>query len=180
MNDYSSIFRLVSDLMRREKIFCVLIGGFAVNFHKVSRYTADVDFLITKEDFDKIAEYISRAGFKKLSPHENFAQFKSLGIGSIGVDFMFVDPQTFNKIKEEGQKLKLGKKEFVVPSLNHLIALKLHSMKSNQRDRFGKDFPDVINLIKVNKLNIDDKDFKELCLKYGTKEIYQKIEEAFK
>ena len=127
-SDYSAVFQLVSDLIRKEKISCILIGGFAVNFHKVSRNTGDVDFLITKQDFDKVSDYISKAGFKKFSQHENFVQFESTGVGIVGVDFMFVDQSTFENIREEGQKFRMGKYEFIVPSLNHMIALKLHAM----------------------------------------------------
>ena len=180
MSDYSSIFQLISNLMNEEKTSCVLIGGFAVNFHKVSRATADVDFLITKEDFNKISGFLIKAGFKELSAHENFAHFESSRLGSVGVDFMFVDQEVFGKIKEDGQRFKIGKNAFVVPSLNHLIALKLHSMKFNLKDRLAKDFPDVIGLIRTNRLNIHEDSFKELCLKFGSEEIYQRILEVLK
>jgi hypothetical protein len=166
--------------MRKEKTSCILIGGFAVNFHKVSRTTADVDFLITKQDFDKISDDLNGAGYKELSRHENFAHFQSPRAGLVGVDFMFVDQATFEKIRQEGQKIRVGKNEFVVPSLLHLIALKLHSMKFNLKDRLAKDFPDVIGLIRTNNINIYDKHFKESCLKYGSEEIYQRILEVLK
>ena len=123
VSDYSSVFQIVSALMRQEKSSCVLIGGFAVNFHKVSRATVDVDFLITKQDFDKISGSLITAGYKKLSGHENFAHFESPKIGLVGVDFMFVDQVTFEKIKQGGQKFRVGKNKFVVPSLNHLFEI---------------------------------------------------------
>jgi len=151
-----------------------------VNFYKVSRATADVDFLITKEDFNKISAALLSEGFEQISGHENFAHFQSSGLGLIGVDFMFVGHETFAKMKEEGQKFKVGKNEFVVPSLNHLIALKLHSMKFNFKDRLAKDFPDIIGLIRTNHLDVRDNRFKELCLKYGSEEIYQRILEVLK
>lgn len=180
MSDYSTIFQLISKLMRTQGASCILIGGFAVNFYKVSRATADVDFLITKEDFDKICDVLFNEGFKQLSKQENFAHFQSSGLDSIGVDFMFVDPETFTKIEEEGQRFKIGKNEFIVPALNHLIALKLHSMKFNFKDRLAKDFPDIIGLIRTNNVNVQDDDFKELCLKYGSQEIYDRIMEVLK
>ena len=164
--------------MRTHKASCILIGGFAVNFYKVSRATADVDFLITKEDFDRICGVLLDEGFKQLSHQENFAHFQSSGLGLIGVDFMFVDPETFSKIEEGGQRFKIGKNEFIVPSLSHLIALKLHSMKFNFKDRLAKDFPDIIGLVRTNRVNVHDKQFKELCLKYGSQEIYERIMEV--
>ncbi len=49
MNE-KSVFHLMSGLTREEGISCILIGGFAVNYYKVTRQTADVDFLITEVD----------------------------------------------------------------------------------------------------------------------------------
>jgi len=46
-----------------------LIGGFAVNYYKVARYTADVDFLIAEEDFEKVSnEKTEIADYQKRSP----------------------------------------------------------------------------------------------------------------
>ena len=177
--DDRSVFQLISELTRREGADCVLIGGFAVNHYKVSRQTADVDFLTTKEDFEKIVNFLEKEGYKKNLNHENFAQLKSSRLSLLDIDFMFVDPETFKKIFNEGEYFKIVGQKFIVPSLNHLIALKLHSIKYNYKLRFSKDFPDIVNLIRINEVNIKDEKFKKLCLKYGTEEIYQKIREIF-
>lgn len=179
MND-RSVFHLISDLTREEGVSCVLIGGFAVNHYRVTRQTADVDFLITKQDFDKISGLLEKAGYKKALLEENFAQFQSSRLSLLDVDFMFVDQETFKKIMGEGKKLKIVGQTFTVPSVHHLIALKLHSIKYNPRIRLTKDLPDIINLIRINEMDIKDKKFKELCLKYGTPDIYAKIVEAVK
>ena len=76
MND-RSVFHLVSDLAQREGLSCVLIGGFAVNHYKVTRQTADVDFLITKEDFERAWPFLRKAGYQKGLTQENFSLLKS-------------------------------------------------------------------------------------------------------
>ena len=177
MND-NSVFHLISDLTQEEGVSCVLIGGFAINHYRVTRQTADVDFLITKEGFDKISGLLEKAGYKKALLQENFAQFESSKLSLLDVDFMFVDRETLTKIIKEGEKLKIVGQTFTVPSLFHLIALKLHSIKHNSKIRLTKDLPDIINLIRINEINVKDKDFRELCLKYGTEEIYNKILES--
>lgn len=175
-----SIFHLISDLTEAEGISCVLIGGFAINYYRVTRQTADVDFLITKEDFDKISDLLEKAGYKKKALQGNFVQLQSSHLSLLDVDFMFVDEETLTKIKNEGQQIKIAGQKLIVPSLLHLIALKLHSLKFNAKIRLTKDLPDIINLIRINEINIKDKKFKELCLKYGTADLYNKILEAFK
>jgi len=173
-----SVFHLISDFTHEQGVPCVLIGGFAVNHYRVSRQTADVDFLITKEDFDKIVGSFEKAGYKKSLLQENFAQLESSRLSLLDVDFMFVDHATLEKIMKDGERLKIVGQDFIVPSLYHLIALKLHSIKYNPKIRLTKDFPDIINLIRINKVNVKDKKFMEICSKYSSTEIYEKIMEA--
>ncbi len=175
-----SVFHLISDLTHQEGVPCILIGGFAVNYYKVTRQTADVDFLITKEDFDRILNFLEKAGYKKGLTQDNFVQLKSNRLSLMDIDFMFVDQETLSKIQSEGEQLKIAGQRFVVPSLNHLLALKLHSMKYNPKIRFSKDFPDIVSLIRINEVNIKDKKFRGLCLKYGTAEMYQQLLEILK
>lgn len=173
-----SVFKLISEAVRKTGVSCVLIGGFAVNFYKVSRQTADVDFLITKEDFGKISAMLKEVGYKNISDQENFNQLQNSDAALMDVDFMFVDEDTLAQIKKEGQPSKIAGQEFLVPSLNHLIALKLHAIRYNPKIRLLKDLPDIINLVRINKINVADVKFRELCLKYGTEDVYQKIREA--
>ena len=91
-----SVFHLISDVTTKEGVTCILIGGFAINYYKVTRQTADVDFLITKEDFDKIIVLLEDAGYKKDLLQENFVQLKSTQVSLLDVDFMFVDQDTLS------------------------------------------------------------------------------------
>lgn len=175
---YSSVFHLAADLIRKHNVVCVLIGGFAINFYKIQRNTQDTDFLITKEDFSKVRIFLEQEGYQMVSNHENFAQFEDKEHRLMDIDFMFVDSQTINKIFNAGQKMKIVGQEFTVPSLEHLIALKMHAIKYNQKIRLFKDLPDIIGLIKANQLNVKEDKFKQLCLKHGNEQIYKHILEA--
>lgn len=170
-----SVFHLIKEITSHENVSCVLIGGFAVNHYKVSRQTADIDFLVTKEDFERILEALKNAGYKLESSNDNFVHFKSGRIALMDIDFMFVEKETLSKIMEQGEVVTIARQEFRVPSLRHLIALKLHSIKYNPKLRLVKDFPDIVGLVKINQVDIKDKDFKELCLKYGDDELYRRL-----
>ena len=88
---------------------------------------------------------------------------------------MFVDKDTLNKIIKDGEEISIAKQKLIVPSLHTLIALKLHAIKYNPKLREYKDLPDIINLIRTNKVDYKNKEFRELCLKYGTEELYKRI-----
>lgn len=171
----SNIFSVISSIFTEGKVACVLIGGFAINYYKVSRSTADIDFLITKGDFDKISGSLKENGFRKDYEQKVFARFLGERPNLMDVDFMFVDKETLDKIVKEGRQISIVGQKFIVPSLRHLIALKLHAIKYNPRIREYKDLLDIIELIRANQVNVKDAEFKDLCLKYGTEELYRKI-----
>ena len=173
--NYPTIFHLISAITGKEGATCVLIGGFAVNYYKVTRQTIDVDFLTTKEDFNKISLQLKKAGFELDDDQKIFTRFKGPDQYLMDIDFMFVDKETMDRIVNDGKEISIAKQKFIVPSLNTLIALKLHAIKYNQKLREYKDLPDIIRLIRANKVNCKNKEFRELCLKYGTEELYNKI-----
>lgn len=173
--EYPTIFHLISDIFAKKSVTGILIGGFAVNYYKVTRQTADIDFLITREDFESILSLLEENGFKQDSIQEVFARFIGGKKYLMDLDFMFVDKETFDKIIKEGKETDIAGVKFTVPSLNHLIALKLHAIKYNPKLCEYKDLSDIIELIRNNKVNVKDAEFKNLCLKYGTQELYSKI-----
>ena len=175
---YSTIFHLISDVSQKKDVSCVLIGGFAVNYYKVTRQTADVDFLITNDDFAKILPLLKKEGYKQDYLEKVFVRLTANSFYLMDLDFVFVDEETLDKIIKDGKQISIAKQKFIVPSLEHLIALKLHSIKNNPKLRRNKDMPDIINLIRTNKVAIKSKAFKEMCLKYGTKKLYAEIIEG--
>jgi len=172
---YSTVFHLVSDVSQKKSISCVLIGGFAVNYYKVTRQTADIDFLITREDFEKIYPELEKEGYKKEYFEETFTRLKSDSMYLMDLDYMFVDKETLDKISRDAKELTIAKQKFIVPSLEHLIALKLHSIKNQPKLRKIKDLPDIVNLIKINNVDVKTDDFRKICLQYGTPELYNEI-----
>ncbi len=175
--EYHSAFHLLSDTINKTGVSCVLIGGFAVNYYKFSRQTADIDFLITEEDFNKIKTFLEDAGYAKEFQQKVFVRLKSNKRYLMDVDFMFVDKETLGKIIQDAKEISIAKHTFVVPSLMNLIALKLHSLRYNFSMRKGRDLPDIISLIKLNEVDIKTKEFHQLCLKYANEDIYRKIAE---
>ena len=172
-----SVFQCIKELIRKFQIDCVLIGGFAVNVYNYGRQTGDVDFLITREHFNKIISSLEQGGGYQTMLRENFAQLEKSTRLWMDIDFMFVDETTMKKILQDTKEVTIGRQKFLVPSLMHLIALKLHAMKGSMKTRLAKDLMDVLGLIRYNSINIKSKEFKEACLKYGNEEIYQKIKE---
>ncbi len=172
---HRTIFHLISSVFSKTGVCGILIGAFAVNYYKALRNTVDIDFLIRKDDYSKILKLLETKGYKEDCVRDIFARLKGKNLELIDLDFMFVDTDTFEKIMKDSKNISIAKQKFKVPSLEHLIALKLHAIKNGPKSRGNKDLFDIVELIKANKVAIKSENFKNLCIKYGTGEIYNKI-----
>lgn len=171
---YATVFDLIADVFRKADVKCVLIGGFAVNHYNVTRNTIDIDFLCTKNDFYKVQVLLKNEGYKKIEEKEIFARLKGNFPYIMDIDFMFVDLDVKEKILAEGEEVEISRQKFIVPSVKHIIALKLHSIKNNSLRKL-KDMLDIIDLARKNKIDIKGQEFKNICLKYGTEDLYREI-----
>lgn len=177
--DYQNIYHLVVSVFGRANVPFLLVGGFAVNYYKATRMTVDLDTLTTEANFEKTLPYFEKAGYPSFAKYENFCRLRPSKSGLMDIDVLFVDEETFSGMWKECQEVFLEGIQFRVPSLRHLIAMKLHSVKNNRKREF-RDLGDIVELVKRNDLDVFSHDFKDLCLKYGTSELYRKIQESQK
>lgn len=88
---------------------------------------------------------------------------------------MLVQEKTFALMFAASREADLYGTQSRIPLLEHLIALKLHALKNGRFDRFLKDYLDVENLIRINRLDIKSENIRQLFAKYGTMELYDKV-----
>ena len=149
---HSAMKRLASTLGELQIPFAVA-GAMAANAHGHARTTADVDILIRREDLNRFkAAYLGRGWVNKFEGSKNFrdavtgVNIVALIVGQYPGDgqpkpVAFPAPEDVAEVHEDGIP-------FV--SLRALLELKLASgMTTQHRPR---DFDDVIQLIRVNRL----------------------------
>jgi hypothetical protein len=168
-----NIFKLIAEAAEKAGIRLILIGGFAVNAYNYARNTRDIDFLTTEEDYGKLS--IALPGYKESVRTNVFAKQIQKKAGAMPVDFLFVDPKTFESIWRDGKQTVLFGHEFRIPSLLNLLALKLHAVKRGSKDRAWKDIPDIINLIIANGIDAGSPEIQDVCRKYGPDGIHSEI-----
>lgn len=175
---YENIFDLLSNVFMTAGVPALLIGGYAVNYHRFTRTTGDIDFLMVEKDFDeKAGPLFEEAGCEQISRSKLFVTLKSRTQPFMYIDIGFVNRETLVRMIQDGKETEMMGRRFVVPSLDHLIALKLHALKNNPEVRERWDLRDILELIEVNRVNVETDAFRELCLKYGTETLYLKIKE---
>ncbi len=149
----------------------LIIGGYAVGAHGFARATFDVDFLVRSAERQVWNARLRDAGLKMFGETQAFAQFVQQD--GDGLDLMFVNDATFEQMWTGSVERDFGPVHARIPSLDHLIALKLHALKQALPHRTSKDAQDVEMLVRRNKIDLRNPHYEQLFLKYGTRELYE-------
>ena len=160
---------------RERRLQFLVTGGHAINAHGYERQTADLDIVVRREEREAWKALLASLGYKIFHEQNTFAQYSPPEAGAWPVDLMFLNEQTFAGMFAESMEVSLKSTAVRIPSVEHLIALKLHALKHTNPRRELKDLLDVVNLVDANKIDIDGENFRKLCERYGTPKIYDKI-----
>ena len=171
-------FETIDSETRARNLQFLVIGGLAVNLYGYSRDTADLDLLICAGQRESWLDLFSQLGYSIYRDGGNFIQLASEQQTAWPVDLMLVQEKTFAPMFAASRETDLYGTLLRIPSLEHLIALKLHALKHTRMERFLKDFLDVENLIRTNKLDLKSENIRQLFAKYGTMELYDKVSQS--
>ncbi len=155
----------------------LIIGGLAVIAHGYPRDTVDLDYLVRHADREAWRQALAKYGYEIAEEHEHFAQFKSRNRW-IDLDLMLVNERTFDAMFAASELKSFGPAAARFPSLEHLLALKLHVARQNLRHRTLGDLDDIINLVLANHIDLREKKWRQLFERYGNLELYEKVAHA--
>lgn len=167
------LLSIIEEISRSEKLPFIVIGGYAVIAWGVPRQTIDLDLLVAKDAQEAWKTALCARGFQLESEQAAFTQFHSQAFGRI--DLMHVQLATFEKMHGASELKALNGTAVRVASIPHLIALKLHALKHGESERKFKDFTDVLRLVHIAGMNVRGEEFKALCEKHGTEQLYEEI-----
>lgn len=166
---------------RAQDLRWLLIGGHAVAQHGYGRTTEDTDFLVCRDDVARWHELARNCGYTLFHEGANFSQWTAPEENPLSnLDFMIVNDTTFDKLLAESVTASVFGETMRLPSLNHLLALKFHALKGNPSLRVLKDLDDVIQLLAVNRVDVDEAGVRQLVLKFADEALYEKLRTALK
>ncbi|MEO0137001.1 MAG: nucleotidyl transferase AbiEii/AbiGii toxin family protein [candidate division WOR-3 bacterium] len=156
-----------------------LIGGFSLFVFGIPRTTVDLDFLINKEDLEKLDKIMDKLGYKLIFRTDNVSQYagktKELG----GIDFIHGFRKYALAMLARARKWKIKDIEIKVLQPEDIIGLKVQAI-ANKPERKNRELADIESILEKFSKNIDwellkeyfhlfgfDKDFNELKKRYG-------------
>jgi hypothetical protein len=170
----------ICELAARHGLPVLLIGGHAVIAHGHPRNTFDIDFVIEVKDQRAWRGLLKRLGYTLHGETRTFFQMQPSDEQTLPVDVMMVNEPTFAKMLALAKGCSALPPSARVVSLEHLLALKCHAIKHGHPGRVEKDVDDVLGLVRTNELDVTSADWRELFLKYGPPELYEKLQKACK
>jgi hypothetical protein len=156
----------------------VVIGGHAVVAHGYARQTLDLDLLVRDDDRRAWVELLVGLGYRVFHEAAAFVQLSAPSGSHWPIDLLLVGEPTFAGVVAEARDVDLAGAGVPIPSLEHLVALKLHALKTARPARALKDLTDVVQLALANRLDVRGEPFRALCLKYATPEVHERIVRA--
>ena len=153
----------------------LIIGGHAVNAYGYSRFTKDLDILINCEQQEDWLAVFRQNGLAVVHDGGSFLQLSALAGSNWPLDVMSVNASTFAKLHAEAREHLIEARRFLVPSLDGLFALKFHVLKQKVPGRGYKDLLDVLTLAECNGIDVRSERVKNLCQKFGSSEIYERL-----
>lgn len=158
----------------------MLVGGHAVIAHGYQRTTFDVDLAVRRADRDQWLEFMKALGFALFQEGPAFLQFNPPTGERLPVDLLCLNEETFSQLQASAATHPLSSSHPPVVSLQHLIAMKCHAIKHGHAGRVVKDVDDVIHLFLANRLEPGEAEWRETILKYGTQELFEKLQRVCK
>ena len=136
------------------------------------------------DDLDLVAQRSRRAHWRSLMESlaasvyreaSSFLQFNPIPGTRLPVDLMFVADEVFDRMRACAEQSSVGGFSFGVVSLLHLIAMKCHAIQHSKSLRRLKDTDDLIQLINLNRLDLNEPELRATILKHGNEELYEKL-----
>ena len=153
----------------------LLIGGNAMIAYGVQRETADLDLLVRRDDLAQWRDLFLGRGYSVFHDGGNFIQFAPPSEGAWPTDLMIVNDATFLKIAGASREFLLWNQDWRIPSPEHMVALKLHALVHGPPHRHLRDFLDVIEIIRAQRLDPDGPELREIFAKHGTPRLHRSV-----
>lgn len=178
--DFKLVTQKLLTLFKEQNIRYGLIGGFALGTWGVARASVDIDFVVHKDDMEKVHKIMTNLGYECHYKTENVSQYVSPLKVFGEVDFLhaFRDASLGMLKRSEEKKIFNDTITIKVVKVEDLIGLKLQAIANNAARR-NIDMPDIENLILVNKDKVDWELIEEYFNLFNFKDLFDEIKRKY-
>lgn len=154
--DFKFVLEKILKSFQEAEVRYALMGGFALGVWGVHRATADIDFLIHRDDIGAVDKIAKTLGYRKMFHTENVSQYVSDQTLFGELDFLHAFREIAVNMLQRAEERTLfeGALRIKVLRPEDLIGLKVQAMANNPA-RHANDMADIEALLKQNTHAID-------------------------
>ena len=152
-----------------------MVGGQAISALGVPRQTSDLEIVARGAEVDTWRSVLKQPEYVLTRGGGAFLECQPNGLQAYRLFVIFVGDETFERMKESAQVVQFGGEKAIIPSTEHLIAMRLYALRFMPGDRTQLDMGDILNLVDHAGLRMDDDEFRNLCIKYGDLGLYERL-----
>jgi len=163
------------------RLSCLVIGGHAVIYYGVPRFTRDIDFAIPEQETEAWKDLLEAADYKLFHATESFAQYADNTRDSRpDIDLMLFNASTWDKLHAESVHHALDEVTTATfPCPLHLLAMKLHASADAKRaETTSRDWDDVVALCQSQNIDPSTGLAHDLVLRYADQETLDRLLQA--
>lgn len=178
--DFRTVLGLLLKSFQEENVRYALMGGFALGALGIPRATVDLDFLVHRDDLNKIERIMKANGYDCVFKSENVSQYIS-PIKIFGeVDFLHAFREISVKMIDRAIKKDIfeGRLKINVLKPEDIIGLKLQAI-ANDQTRASREYADIEALMEFYKQNLDWELICEYFELFDQKEKFREFKKKF-
>lgn len=154
--DFKLVLSKLLAAFKEHNIRYALMGGFAMGLWGGSRSTVDLDFLVRKEDMEKVHAIMVSLGYECRHSTENVSQYASPLKVLGGIDFIHAFREASLEMLQRAEEKEVFAGELKVRTLipEDIIGLKLQSIYNDPK-REKTDLADIEMLVDTLRESLD-------------------------
>lgn len=153
----------------------LVCGGHAVNAYQVIRKTGDLDLVVRERDVAAWRSRIEALGYAVFHEDGAFLQLSPPTATGWPIDLLVVDDGTFDAMRHAARPFTFGAVTCLIPSVEHLIAMKLHALRFSGESRMRKDGIDIVELAEANGIDLLGNHFRSLCERFADARVHERV-----
>ncbi len=162
--DFKHVLEKLLTAFKEQDIHYALMGGFAMGLWGGSRSTVDLDFLVHRDDMERVHNTVTAFGYELHQKTDNVSQYTSPLKVFGGIDFIHAFREASVEMLQRAVEKDIFSGMLKIRTLipEDIIGLKLQAVYNNP-SREHIDMPDIELLISANRKNIDWELLEKYC-----------------
>jgi hypothetical protein len=147
--DFTRAYDRVASHLEARGFPLAVVGGLGLHAYGITRATFDLDIVTDTAAQGDLIAFLEAEGYETLHRSASYSNHLHRDADAGRLDFIYVDPETSRRLFEDCRpRLDLGRRRALVPRAEHLVAMKVQSIR-NDRSRALQDLADVLALLRL-------------------------------